>query len=74
MGEMQERMLRGELDIADDAENAAECGHVQELLARFNGAEPAACDERDALLREMLRHVGEASSCGRRSIASTGNP
>ena len=59
MGEMRERMLRGELYIADDAENAAEFGRVQELLARFNGAAPGADDERDALLRETLRHVGE---------------
>jgi maltose O-acetyltransferase len=32
---------------------------VQELLARFNGAGPAAWDERDRLLRQMLREVGE---------------
>jgi hypothetical protein len=42
MGEMRERMLRGELYIADDAENAAEFGKVRKLLARFNGAEPGA--------------------------------
>lgn len=59
MGEMRDRMLRGEFYIADDADNAAEFGRVQELLARFNGAEPGAWDERDALLRETLRHVGE---------------
>jgi maltose O-acetyltransferase len=59
MGEMRERMLRGELYIAEDAESAAEFALVQELLGRFNGAEPGAWDERDALLREMLREVGE---------------
>jgi maltose O-acetyltransferase len=59
MGEMRERMLRGELYIADDAENEAEFGRVQELLAGFNGSAPGAGDERDALLRRMLRHVGE---------------
>jgi maltose O-acetyltransferase len=59
MGEMRERMLRGEPYIADDPENAAEFGRVQELLAAFNGAPPAAWDERDALLRQALRHVGE---------------
>jgi maltose O-acetyltransferase len=52
-------MLRGELDIADDEENSAEFGPVQELLARFNSAAPGAWDERDALLREMLRDIGE---------------
>jgi maltose O-acetyltransferase len=59
MGEMRERMLRGELYIADDPENEAEFGRVQELLARFNGSGPGAWDERDVLLRRMLRHVGE---------------
>jgi maltose O-acetyltransferase len=59
MGEMRERMLRGELYIADDADIEAEFGRVQELLARFNGSAPGASDERDALLRQMLQHVGE---------------
>jgi maltose O-acetyltransferase len=59
MGEMRERMLRGELYIADDPENEAEFGRVQETLARFNAAAPGAWDERAALLREILRHVGE---------------
>ena len=52
-------MLGGELYVADDPENAAEFGRVQEMLAAFNGAAPAAADERDALLRRMLRDVGE---------------
>jgi maltose O-acetyltransferase len=53
MGEMRERMLRGELYIAGDPENAAEFGRAQELLARFNVAAPGAWEERDALLREV---------------------
>ena len=59
MGEMRERMLRGELYIADDRDNAAEFARVQELLASFNGLAPGAGDGRDALLRRMLRYVGE---------------
>ena len=59
MGQMRERMLRGELYISDDADNEAEFGRVQELLGRFNGGAPGTWDERDALLREMLRQVGE---------------
>jgi maltose O-acetyltransferase len=59
MGEMRERMLRGELYIADDPENAAEFARVQELVAGFNGSAPGAGEERDALLRRMLAHVGE---------------
>ncbi len=59
MGEMRERMLRGELYIAEDADNAAEFGRIQDLLARFNRAAPSEWGERDRLLRAMLRHVGE---------------
>jgi maltose O-acetyltransferase len=59
MGEMRERMLRGELYIGDDPESAQEFARVQELLARFNRSPHAARDERDALLRQMLRHVGD---------------
>ena len=52
-------MLRGELYIADDPENAAEFARIQELLASFNGSAPGAAGERDALLRRMLSYVGE---------------
>src|SRR5262245_35272726 len=56
---MRERMLRGELYIADDPENEAEFTRVQELLARFNRAAPGAADDRDRRLRQLLREVGE---------------
>jgi maltose O-acetyltransferase len=59
MGEMRDRMLRGELYIADDPDNEAEFGRVQELVARFNRTAPGAWAERDALLRAALRQVGE---------------
>jgi maltose O-acetyltransferase len=59
MGEMKDRSLRGELYIADDPDIAADFDRAQELLARFNGAAPRAGDERAALLRQLLRHVGE---------------
>jgi maltose O-acetyltransferase len=59
MGEMRERMLRGELYIADDPKSAAEFARVQELVAAYNRSAPGAVDERDALLRRMLDHVGE---------------
>lgn len=52
-------MLRGEPYIAGDPDSEAEFNHVQELLGRFNRAPPAAWAERDGLLREMLRQVGE---------------
>ncbi len=53
---MRNRMLRGELYVADDRDNEAEYGRIQELLARFNSCAPR---ERDALLRRMLRHIGD---------------
>jgi maltose O-acetyltransferase len=59
MGEMRERMLRGELYIAKDTDSDEEFRRVQELLAEFNGSAPGAWDERAALLRRMLRDVGE---------------
>ena len=59
MGEMRERMLRGDLYIAADPENEVEFARVQGLLARFNRSAHGAWDERDSLLRQMLRHVGE---------------
>jgi maltose O-acetyltransferase len=59
MGEMRERMLRGELYIANDPENEAAFARVQGLIAEFNHSQHDAWDERDALLRQMLRHVGK---------------
>lgn len=59
MGEMRDRMLRGELYIAEDADSEAEFARAQELIAQFNASPPRAWDERDALLRKTLRHVGE---------------
>jgi len=76
MGEMRERMLRGELYIGGDPESAAEFARVQELVARFNGSAPGAWDERDALLRRMLQHVGEGSrgTCPRASSRRRAGP
>jgi len=58
MGEMRDRMLRGELYTGRDPDNEAEFQRVQELLARYNRAAPEAREERDSLLLQMLRHVG----------------
>jgi maltose O-acetyltransferase len=59
MGEMRDRMLRGELYLWGDPESKADFARVQGLLTRFNRSAHEAWDERDALLRQMLRHVGE---------------
>ena len=59
MGEMKERMLRGDLYIAEDEDLAADFRRAQEILERYNRS---AFDEqalRDALLRELLGACGE---------------
>ena len=59
MGEMKERMLRGELYIADDPGLAADNARAQALLERFNATGHEAHDERAGLLRELLGSAGE---------------
>lgn len=56
---MKERMLRGDLYLADDPELTADMGRAQELLERYNATPHAAQDERDRLLRALLGEVGE---------------
>jgi maltose O-acetyltransferase len=56
---MKDRMLKGELYIADDTELAADFARAQNLLERYNGTAHAAQDERDRILRELLGTVGE---------------
>jgi maltose O-acetyltransferase len=59
MGEMRDRMLGGELYIGGDSDSEAEYYRTQDLLEAFNGSGPRDWEERDRLLRQMLRHVGE---------------
>lgn len=59
MGEMHERMVRGELYIAGDPESRSRYARIQELLARFHAAPPGATEERRQLLTQMLDSVGE---------------
>jgi maltose O-acetyltransferase len=56
---MKERMLRGELYLANDPELAADLARAQELLEQYNATPHAAHDERDRVLRELLGEVGE---------------
>lgn len=56
---MKERMLRGELYIADDEDIAADFARAQDLLARYNATAHAEQGERDAILSELLGAVGE---------------
>lgn len=66
-------MLRGELYRGADAGSVAQYHRAQELLGRFNGAAPAADEERSAILRELLRSVGEGVEVRPRFICEYGD-
>lgn len=57
----RERMLAGDLYIADDAELAAESMRARRLQARFNGAPADAAGERRRILEELLGQFGPDS-------------
>jgi maltose O-acetyltransferase len=59
MGLMKDRMLAGELYIADDEDLAADFARAQDLLARYNATAHAEQDERDRILVELLGDVGD---------------
>lgn len=59
MSVMKQRMLRGELYLADDPVLAADNTRAQELLDRYNRTGHAEQDERDRLLRSLLGDVGD---------------
>jgi maltose O-acetyltransferase len=56
---MKERMLRGELYLADDPELIRDHADAQELLERYNATRHAEQELRDDLLRRLLGEVGE---------------
>jgi maltose O-acetyltransferase len=57
---MKERMLRGELYLADDPELAADHARAQALLEQYNATPHGAQPERDRLLRALLGDIGES--------------
>src|SRR3954453_11180087 len=59
MGEMKDRMLRGELYIAEDPDLAADFDRAQELLDRYNRTLHAEQDVRDAILHELIGDLGD---------------
>ena len=59
MGEMKERMLRGELYIGGDPEVAADFARAQELVERYNRTLHREQAERDEILRELIGDLGE---------------
>lgn len=56
---MKQRMLRGELYLADDPEIQADAARGQKLMERYNATRHAEQARRDELLRELLGEVGE---------------
>lgn len=58
---MRERMLAGELYIADDPDLARESKRAQQLAHRVNTMDPTDHDERHRLLAELLGGFGEGS-------------
>lgn len=58
---MRERMLAGDLYLADDPQLAAESDRAQRLTHRINTMDPTAHDERRALLRELFEAFGDDS-------------
>src|SRR3954452_7159616 len=59
MGQMKDRMLRGELYIGGDPDVAADFARAQELLDRYNRALHAEQDVRDAILHELIGELGD---------------
>lgn len=62
MSEQKDRMLRGELYLADDPELRADALRCDALLARFNATRAADVDERRHILGELLADLGEGAA------------
>ena len=61
MGEMKQRMLAGELYLADDPDLAADHQRAMDLQTAFNATSIHEADRRTALLRELLGSIGEGT-------------
>jgi maltose O-acetyltransferase len=59
MGRMKDRMLAGELYIAEDPDLAADFARAQELIGRYNRTLYAEQDVRDDILRGLIGDLGE---------------
>jgi maltose O-acetyltransferase len=58
---MRERMLAGDLYIADDPQLAADSKRAAILMHRFNLSDPSDPEARRAILRELLGTLGEGA-------------
>ncbi|HYH89768.1 MAG TPA: maltose acetyltransferase domain-containing protein, partial [Solirubrobacteraceae bacterium] len=59
MGQMKDRMLRGDLYNGADEEMVADFARAQDLLARYNATAHAEQAVRDAILAELLGSMGD---------------
>jgi maltose O-acetyltransferase len=57
----RDRMLAGDLYIADDPELSKESLRAAKLLQRFNNSDPSDADGRRAVLQDLLGSFGEGS-------------
>jgi maltose O-acetyltransferase len=57
----RERMLAGDLYVADDPEIAADQLRAMKLLDEFNSSPAAASEDRRRILRELLGYLGEGT-------------
>lgn len=58
---MRERMLAGDLYLADDPELAEQSNRAQDLVAAYNATGPRQAALRRALLEQLLGSVGEGT-------------
>lgn len=68
---MRERMLAGDLYIADDPELAEHMSRAMDLMEAFNASSARDPQLRHRLLTELLGAVGEGTVIGRRSGSTT---
>jgi maltose O-acetyltransferase len=61
MGDQKDRMLRGELYLADDPELVADRQRCRLLVERFNATGVTDRQQREELLRTLLGHLGEST-------------
>lgn len=54
----KQKMLAGDLYVADDPELAADAARIAAWMTRYNAALAAPADERRAMLEEVFAHVG----------------
>lgn len=73
----RERMLAGDLYIADDPELAAEMRRAARLTQQFNSGDPTDPEAQAAILRELLGTLGEGAVVTKdlpANVVAVGNP